>query len=178
VNLTDEEIAYMFRRAADVLEGEADITNDGGTYDPADDVPLPDGPDNADPWGADTHTRQTSQRGSQRSSGSSRTTQGRSSQGRSAPRGTAPGGQRSSRAQDRSSRANPADGVPESGEHEDSNGKFWEFGLSDAPSCSHRMPAAYVTGEKRNGGQYHAWACPIGFGSQWKDKCDLWEFTS
>lgn len=171
--LTDEEIAYMFRRAADVLEGGLE---DQGTYDPADDVPPPDEPSDADPWGSDTHTRQTSHGRSQTRSGSSRGSQGRTSQDRGAPRGSARGGQRTSRAQDRSSR--PASDVPETGEYEDNNGKLWEFGLSDAPSCQHRMPAAFVTGEKRNGGQYHAWACPIGFGSNWKDKCELWEFTS
>jgi hypothetical protein len=40
------------------------------------------------------------------------------------------------------------------------------------------MPAAYVTGTKQKGGEYHAWACPIGFTDNWKDKCDLWEFTT
>lgn len=169
-NLTDEEIAYMFRRAADVLEGVAD-PDTGQREDYPEDMP-PDPEDNADPWGSDTHTRQTS---------TSRSSQGR--QPRGAARGSARGGERSGRAQDRSQsrgrgQANPGADVPRSGSFEDSRGKLWEFGLSDAPSCQHRMPAAYVTGDKRDGGVYHAWACPIGFTDSWKDKCDLWEFTS
>ena len=154
---------------------------DQGSEFSAEDVPPPDGPSDADPWGSDTNTRQTSQGRSQGRSSSSRATQGRGSgQGnaRGSARGSARGGQRSERAQNRSqSRSNPGADVPDSGEYDGPNGQVWEFGLSEAPSCAHRMPGAYVSGQKRDGSDWHAWACPIGFTDQWKDKCDLWEFT-
>jgi len=163
MGFTDEEIAYMFRRAADVLEGVEEP-------DTADEPAEPE--NDSDPWGGTNASRQRPSQGR---------SQPRSHQAsRSAPRGSARGGQASSRAQGRSQGRSsaPAADLPTSGEHEDRNGKMWFFGDENAPQCEHRMAAAYVTGIKGNGDEWHAWACPIGFGEHWKDKCAMWDFTS
>jgi len=166
--LTDEEIAYMFRRAADVLEGVADPSyeDEPGPYD---DAPPPDEPQDGDPWADDSQPRGRAQSRPQGRSAPRGGTQGRSSQPRS-------GGQATDRARHRASRA--ATDIPESGEYEDERGKSWVFGKRNAPECNCHMVAAYVTGEKQNGDLWHAWGCPKGFSqTAWRDKCDLWEFT-
>jgi hypothetical protein len=164
--LTDLEIAEAFERAAEVLRHNLDTADaDDAEPGPYDRMRAAE-TDETDPWGG------TDAQPKDRQPSRSRQAE------RSAPRGSARGGQASSRAQGRASgRSAPAADIPTEGEHTDSNGKTWFFGDANAPDCDHRMPAAYVTGEKRNGDEWHAWACPIGFGKNWKDKCDLWEFT-
>lgn len=57
----------------------------------------------------------------------------------------------------------------------DDRGKKWTFGIPGAPECEHGEPAAEVSAVK-NGKRWKAWACAKGYGDDWRDKCDLFDF--
>lgn len=132
-----------------------------------------------DPWGDEDqhqeergHTGRSTGRSGNSSRNTSRSRDGASQARSGSSRGNSGrSGQRSSGGRG-GSRQGGSD-VPESGQHEDRVGKLWEFGLSDAPECDHGMPAAEVT---KPGARWRAWACPLGFGKDYKNKCDLWEY--
>jgi hypothetical protein len=135
---------------------EAFAEDDGQTYS---EEPLPDEVTEDDPWAEPAPARQ------ERRSAGPRPSQ-RQSQGN-----------RQSQPQSRQSAGNGQ----RSGTLTDDVGKRWTFGQANAPLCygndNHDPePAALVNGKGRNGKAYKAWACPLGYGDTWRDKCDLFDF--
>lgn len=124
----------------------------------------PDTADDSDPWASDEprEERRSQTRSAPRSSGASRSGSNRSGGGSS--RGGQRGGSRS---------GGSPDDFPDSGTHTDGVGKEWTFGLDDAPECDCRLVAAEVTKPRA---KWRAWACPVGFTKNYKNKCDYWEY--
>src|SRR6266702_1345665 len=61
----------------------------------------------------------------------------------------------------------------------DKFGREWTFGERDAPDCS-CQPAARagrVEGTSQAGNDYNAWACAKGFGEDYRDRCNFWEYV-
>lgn len=66
---------------------------------------------------------------------------------------------------------------PASGEYvkDSPNGdRTWTFGLAHAPDCDCGYTAAKFSGVS-NGKPWAFYKCPVGFGNNWKDKCDFSE---
>jgi len=116
-------------------------------------------PSESDPWGSDQPEKDSR------------------SQARSAPSRSNSGSRSSSRGGRQAPCTDYTD-FPDSGSHFDRFEREWFFGEPDAPVCKGDHTSARLLGESQNGNQYEVWACPVGFGKNYKKKCNFWEYVS
>lgn len=98
----------------------------------------------------------------------------------------------SSRSKSSSSRSSRSSASTEAGKDFPAEGEYerqaksglqvWTFGTRKAPECDCGHPAAQVEGYKgkdsaRGKPSWTAFWCPVGFGKNWKNKCDFSEFA-